>query len=139
LVIDDNDDLRHLMASTLGFVGHDPVSAASGAEGLALLRDQAVLPDAVVLDVQMPAMDGWSTLEAIRSQATLAHVPVIMCTVRSQSSDIVKGFQAGCDGYLIKPFDIDGFVATVERTVARDAAARQGYRDQMVNELQESS
>jgi DNA-binding response OmpR family regulator len=135
LVVDDNEDLRRLITNALEFAGHEPIEAAGGDEARSTLEDADALPDAIVLDVQMPVVDGWDTLSAIRSEPRTQAIPVVMCTVKSRLEDIVRGFRAGCDGYLIKPFDIESLVREVETAAGRDAEARASYRRRMIEEL----
>jgi DNA-binding response OmpR family regulator len=85
------------------------------------------LPDLVLLDVQMPGIDGWDTLQAVRAQRRLADLPVVLCTVKSGAADLAHGWSLGCDGYVVKPFAIADLVTEVEAVLAvhpRDRAAR---------------
>ena len=105
LVVDDNADIRLVMRLALEPYGFQVTQAASGTEALEVLASATELPDLVVLDVQMPDMDGWETLEAIREDTRTAGVPVIMCTVKARPQDIAQGWELGCDGYVSKPFE----------------------------------
>jgi PAS domain S-box-containing protein len=98
LIIDDDEATRDLVRRYLEAEDFRVIEAASGDEGLRLARDR--LPSAVVLDVLMPGMDGWSVLSAMREDPDLADVPVIMLTV-SEERDL--GFALGVDAYLSKP------------------------------------
>jgi DNA-binding response OmpR family regulator len=68
----------------------------------------------VLLDVQMPDMDGWEVLRAIRSEPAWSDVRVVMCTVKGRAVDIDHGWELGCDAYVTKPYDIDVLVGTVQ-------------------------
>ena len=103
LVVDDAADLRFLMREVLSRSGVSVEEAPSGGE--ALSRMGADPPDVVILDVQMPDMDGWETLTAMRRQQGDG-VGIILCTVRSHPSDAVRAYELGCDAFLAKPFDI---------------------------------
>jgi CheY-like chemotaxis protein len=131
LVVDDDPDLRTLVRVVLEPRGFDVTEATTGGEALVALHTDA-LPDVVVLDVQMPDLDGWETLAAIRSQQRTATVPVILCTVRAQQPDVERGWALGCDGFLPKPFSIgqllDQVTAVCERTAAERAALRSDQR-----------
>ncbi len=106
LCIDDDADIRAIAAMALAL---DPGvairSAASGAEGLALLRDGAWTPDVVLLDVMMPDMDGPSVLAAIRALEGASDLPVIFMTARARKADIDAYTALGAAGVIIKPFD----------------------------------
>lgn len=104
LVVDDETDIRAVASIALGRVGGMEVTtAASGAEALALAV--ASPPDAIVLDVMMPGMDGPSTFEALRREPTTARVPVVFLTAKAQASDLERLIAQGADGVLAKPFD----------------------------------
>ena len=109
LVVDDAPDLRFLMREVLSRSGVTVEEAPSGIEALGRLGSDP--PDVVILDVQMPDMDGWETLTAMRRQQGDG-VGIILCTVRSHPSDAVRAYELGCDAYLAKPFDIRDLAAT---------------------------
>jgi DNA-binding response OmpR family regulator len=120
LVIDDDDDTRGLVAELLGRAGHAVEQASNGRAGLRALHEAP--PDLVVLDVTMPELDGWQTLERIRD---LSDVPVLMLTGHGAELERVRGLQAGADDYLVKPFGRQELVARVQallrRTGSREA------------------
>ena len=124
LVVDDNEDVRLLLATVLGSGGYDVVEAASGDEALAMTRTASV-PDVIVLDVQMPVLDGWDTLAGIRASSRFGDVPVVLCTVKSSAPDRMRGWKLGCDGYLVKPFDIEELLHEVENAIAQRAARKE--------------
>ncbi len=99
LVVDDEPHLLNAVQLYLEDEGFLVLSAANGMEALEKVRTQ--LPDAVVLDVQMPGLDGFQTLQEIRE---LSNVPVIMLTVKGDEADKVKGLRLGADDYVTKPF-----------------------------------
>ncbi|HEX2040822.1 MAG TPA: response regulator [Acidimicrobiales bacterium] len=127
LVVDDNPDVRLLLATVLGARGFTVVEAAGGAEALAV-ADRTAVPDVVVLDVQMPEPDGWDTLAALRASPRFADVPVVVCTVKSSVADRVRAWKLGCDGYLVKPFDVDDLVRGVEAAIESRRAGREVRR-----------
>jgi DNA-binding response OmpR family regulator len=114
LVVDDDADIRRLVRALLEKEGATVHEAADGRQ--ALREFHARDPDLVVLDVQMPELDGWTVLERIRD---LADVPVLMLTARGQESDRVRGLQAGADDYLVKPFGRQEFTARVQALLRR--------------------
>ena len=123
LVIDDDADIRALVAELLGRAGLSVEQAEDGRSGLRALHKSP--PDLVVLDVSMPDLDGWQTLERIRD---LSEVPVLMLTARGDELERVRGLQAGADDYVVKPFGRQELVARVQallRRAGRDAAQQQ--------------
>jgi DNA-binding response OmpR family regulator len=96
------------------------------------------LPDLVLLDVQMPELDGWDTLEALRAQPRLAGVPIILCTVKSAPVDLARGWALGCDGYVVKPFAIADLTAEVEAVLAVPEQKRPARRERARRALAES-
>jgi signal transduction histidine kinase/CheY-like chemotaxis protein len=110
LVIDDDAAVRDLMARFLGKEGFGVVIASSGEEGLRLARELA--PDVITLDVLMPGMDGWSVLAALKAEAALADIPVVMLTMLDDRN---LGYALGAADYLTKPIDRERLVAVLGR------------------------
>jgi DNA-binding response OmpR family regulator len=114
LVVDDEPDVRRLVRELLERAGYDVSDAADGRAGLrALFADP---PDAVVLDVQMPDLDGWQTLERIRD---VSDVPVLMLTARTAELEKVRGLRGGADDYVTKPFGRQELLARIEALMRR--------------------
>jgi DNA-binding response OmpR family regulator len=129
LVIDDEEDIRNLLEELLRRAGHEVEQAADGRAGLRALHSSR--PDLVLLDVTMPNLDGWQTLERIRD---LSDVPVLMLTGRGEELERVRGLKAGADDYVTKPFGRQELLARVEallrRASAKPAAERaEAYSD----------
>ena len=114
LVVDDEADIRELLRELLGRAGYDVVEAPNGSEALKVFYAQQ--PDFVILDVQMPILDGWETLGRIRE---VSDVPVLMLTARAEELDKVRGLQAGADDYLTKPFGRQELLARVSANLRR--------------------
>ena len=114
LIIDDDDGLRLLLRTTLEPRGYKVVTAAGGLEGLQMLYKEQ--PDLVLLDVMMPEMGGWETLERIRQVST---VPVIMLTAIDGVPNRVRGLTRGADDYVVKPFHHDELAARIEALLRR--------------------
>jgi DNA-binding response OmpR family regulator len=114
LVIDDDEDIRNLVAELLQRAGLEVDQAADGRSGLRAFHQSP--PDLVVLDVSLPDLDGWQTLERIRD---LSDVPVMMVTARGAELERVRGLQAGADDYLVKPFGRQELVARVQALLRR--------------------
>src|SRR5205823_13535288 len=114
LVVDDDDDIRTLVVELLQRAGLDVDQANDGRAGLRVFHQSP--PDVVLLDVSMPGLDGWQTLERIRD---LSEVPVLMLTARGDELERVRGLQAGADDYVVKPFGRQELVARVQALVRR--------------------
>src|SRR5438093_1967213 len=114
LVVDDDDDIRGLVVELLQRAGLDVDQASDGRAGLRAFHQAP--PDLVLLDVSMPGLDGWQTLERIRD---LSDVPVIMLTARGAELERVRGLQAGADDYMVKPFGRQELVARVQALLRR--------------------
>jgi two-component system KDP operon response regulator KdpE len=99
LVVDDERHITQLVRMNLEVEGFNVITASSGSEALDRVRED--LPDLVLLDVRMPELDGFETLQLLRE---VSDVPVIMLTVRSEEEDIVRGLELGADDYVTKPF-----------------------------------
>lgn len=122
LVVDDDDDIRTVLQMTLEHAGFQVLTAKDGAQAVEMAR--AELPDAVLLDVMMPRMDGLEALRAIRADARTGPIPVLLVTARTQTPDAVEGLDLGADDYITKPFDNDEVVARVQAAVRRAAQQR---------------
>jgi CheY-like chemotaxis protein len=104
LIIDDEDDIREVAALSLETIaGWQVFVANSGTQGLA--RAMEMQPDAILLDVMMPGMDGPTTFRELRKNAATAHIPVILLTAKVQSSDQRRFADLGVEGIFFKPFD----------------------------------
>jgi DNA-binding response OmpR family regulator len=114
LVVDDEADIRELVRELLGRAGYDVLEAPNGSEALRVFYAQQ--PDFVILDVQMPVLDGWETLARIRE---VSDVPVLMLTARAEELDKVRGLRAGADDYITKPFGRQELLARVGANLRR--------------------
>jgi len=126
LVVDDDDDIRGLVRTLLERAGHDVSDASDGREGLRELYAGSL--DLVILDVAMPGLDGWATLERIRE---VSDVPVLMLTARDGELERVRGLKGGADDYVIKPFGRQELVARVDALLRRPRSrgAQDTYAD----------
>src|SRR4051794_41437583 len=123
LVVDDDGDVRALVAELLTRAGYEVSQAPNGREALKLLFDER--PDLVLLDVSMPELDGWATLERIRE---LSDVPVVMLSALGAELEKARALRAGADDYVTKPFGRQELLARVETVLRRasDPRARPG-------------
>jgi DNA-binding response OmpR family regulator len=131
LVVDDDADIRALVRELLERRGFAVTEAKDGRE--ALQEFYSGRPDLVILDVGMPGMDGWATLERIRE---LSDVPVVMLTARSAELEKTRGLRAGADDYVTKPFGRQELLARIEallRRAGRREAAAESYSDPFVS------
>jgi len=103
LVIEDHEENRRLLRDLLSSVGYELIEAVTGEEGLSAAETQR--PDLILMDIQLPGIDGYETTRRIKSNPALRNIPVIAVTSYALSGDDVKAFAAGCDAYVTKPFD----------------------------------
>jgi DNA-binding response OmpR family regulator len=122
LVVDDQREILDLMATVLAGAGYAVVTAPSGG---AALRHVAEGPfDLVLLDINMPEMDGWETLRLLRADEQLARMPVVMFSVKGELSDKVQSLKEGASGHITKPFVVDELVERVRRVLESHAGGR---------------
>ena len=133
LIVDDAPDIRLLVRRILELNGIEAREVSSGAEAIVLIA--RAKPDLVILDIQMPEMDGWETLAAIRADKTTRDIPVILCSVRSRDEDMLRGWRAECDGYVGKPFDVADLIEEVHRVASVDPGARARIRAEHIDAL----
>ena len=119
LIVDDEPAVREALRRSLAFEGYDTELAADGVE--ALEQAEAYRPDAIVLDVLMPRMDGLTTARRLR--ATGVTTPILMLTARDTVGDRVTGLDAGADDYLVKPFELDELLARLRALLRRSSYA----------------
>lgn len=119
LVVDDEPDFCELMTHGLSANGFDCVSALNGVEGLDKARK--LLPDAVVLDIMLPDLDGFTLCEMLRKQPATAHIPIVMLTCLGGSISRLNGFSAGADDYVTKPFKMRELAARIRGAICNRA------------------
>lgn len=119
LVVDDEQAVRESLRRSLSFNGYDVLLAPDGVEAIAIVHDEN--PDIMVLDVNMPNMDGLEVCRTLRSEGWGR--PILMLTARDGVSDRVAGLDAGADDYLPKPFALEELLARVRSLVRRAAAS----------------
>ena len=117
LVADDDRDILELVAFRLERAGYDVVTAGDGAEAFDVATAHG--PDLAVLDVMMPRLDGYETTRRLRGQEATERIPVILLTARVQEADVQRGFDAGADDYLKKPFSPQELRARVQAVLGR--------------------
>src|ERR1700693_3845500 len=119
LVGDDDDDIRLLLEELLRGAGYDVETAMDGRAALRAFYENPA--DLIVLDLSMPELDGFETLERLRD---LSDAPVILLTARGGEIDKVRGFRAGADDYVVKPFGRQELLARIEALLRRAPESR---------------
>ncbi len=115
LVIDDDEKITSLLRRSLTFEGYAVRTANSGTQGLRIMLEEE--PDAIILDIMMPDLDGWEVCRRIREAGS--SVPVLMLTARDDVSDRVRGLDLGADDYLVKPFALEELLARIRVMLRR--------------------
>ena len=103
LVVDDDPSIQRLVVMTFEMEGWEVVIADDGIAGLAAARSQK--PDAILLDVMMPKMDGLSVASELKADPDTSRIPVVLLSAKAQAGDLGAGMAAGADEYITKPFD----------------------------------
>ena len=102
LVVEDQEDNRRILRDLLTSADYEVVEAVTGEEGVA--SAEAHRPDLILMDIQLPGLDGYEATRQIKANPTLRDIPIIVVTSYALSGDDVKAFEAGCDAYVAKPF-----------------------------------
>ncbi len=123
MVAEDSVSVRKVVAHLLESAGWEAITAHDGLEALELLQGLAQPPDVLLLDIEMPKMDGFELLSALRGQPTWRHLPVVMLTSRAGSKHRQRAFELGADEYLVKPYQDETLLAVIRR-LARQARDR---------------
>jgi len=119
LYVEDNVDNRTLVRRILLSEDYKLIEATNGAEALQVLENTK--PDLILMDINMPDMDGYTLTAKIKSKPGFERVPILALTANVMRGDKEKTLEAGCDGYIQKPLDIDQLIKEVERFLARSA------------------
>ena len=135
LVVDDTRDIRFLMKVLLAHGELEVSEASNGVEALRVVGEGA-RPDVIVLDLQMPEMDGWTTLTSLRALAETDDVAVVVCSVKAGADDLRRAWELGCDGYIKKPFANATFVDEISAVVSRTAEERRILRAERMREVE---
>ncbi|HEY3713153.1 MAG TPA: response regulator transcription factor [Jatrophihabitantaceae bacterium] len=137
LVVDDEENVTHLVSSALRFDGFETITADNGPSALVAVAEAD--PDLVVLDVMMPGMDGLGVLQNLRAAGS--QVPVIFLTARDAATDRIGGLRAGADDYVVKPFSVEELLARVHAVLRRSVPdeGREGVLRVADLELDENS
>ncbi|HEX7859287.1 MAG TPA: response regulator [Verrucomicrobiae bacterium] len=135
LVIEDDEAVRGLIVETIGLKDWEALAAADGEAGVQAAQRE--LPDLILCDIQMPKMDGYAVLEAIRENKSTASIPFVFLTGLGDKLTMRKGMESGADDYLVKPFTVQELIAAIEARLQKQAAVRESAETRL-NELRES-
>ena len=102
LIVDDNSDVREVLRCQLKMLGYVVISAENGYVGIE--KASAEQPDLILMDVMMPEMDGWQASRAVRSNPKTKDIPILAATAMCRPADLKACLEAGCNGYIVKPF-----------------------------------
>jgi two-component system cell cycle response regulator DivK len=115
LVIEDQEDNRRILRDLLTSAGYETIEAVTGEEGVASAETQR--PDLILMDIQLPGLDGYEATRRIKANPALRQIPIIVVTSYALSGDEAKAMQAGADAYVAKPYDPIALLATVRQYV----------------------
>jgi len=118
LIIEDELDIRELLAFHARKNGYQPLEAESGERGLVLAREKK--PDAILLDIMLPGMDGMDVCRKLKQDAGTKDIPIILVTARGEEADIVSGLEMGATDYVTKPFSPRVVMARLKAVLRRD-------------------
>jgi two-component system cell cycle response regulator DivK len=113
LIIEDNENNMYLTSFLCENNGHEVFKAYDGATGVKMAK--SIQPDLILLDIQLPKMNGYEVASAIRSDASLVNTPIVAITSYAMPGDKEKSLAAGCNGYIKKPIDPDTFIEDIEK------------------------
>ena len=116
LLVEDNEMNRDMLSRRLGKRGYTVVLAVDGAEGVAMARSES--PDLVLMDMDLPVMDGWTATRHIKAEPATARIPVVALTAETMDGDREKCLGAGCDDYDTKPVDLERLIGKMEALLA---------------------
>jgi two-component system cell cycle response regulator DivK len=115
LIVEDQEDNRRILRDLLTSVGYEIVEALTGEEGVRLAEESR--PDLILMDIQLPGLDGYDATRRIKANPALRAIPVIAVTSYALSGDDLKAFAAGCDAYVTKPFSPRALLAKIREFV----------------------
>jgi CheY-like chemotaxis protein len=127
LIIEDNEQNLYLTTFILETHGHATIAARDGARGIRLAEERR--PDLILLDIQLPVMDGYAVAAELRRSPALAHTPIVAVTSYAMAGDRERVLAAGCNGYIEKPIDPETFLDQVLAHLPSDAPPDTEERD----------
>ena len=124
LVVDDQPEILDVTSVVLSSAGYEVITTSEGDRALDYLAEDPF--DLVLLDINMPGMDGWETLRLIRADHALDEVPVVMFSVKAETHDRIHGMQEGAVDYITKPFSVDDLLERVEQVLEAEIRRQSG-------------
>lgn len=115
LAVDDSQSIRQMVSHTLQDVGHEVTTAVDGVD--ALSKSKQAKYDIIISDINMPNMDGLEFVKQVRSQAIHKFIPILMLTTETSAEKKSQGKQAGATGWIVKPFNPETLIKTIQRVV----------------------
>ena len=125
LVVDDDPDIRELITWKLSQAGYTTLAASDGEAGLATAvagDDAGRVPDLILVDWMMPKMTGIEVCRALRENVVTSRIPIILLTAKAQEAEVERGFAAGVDDYIVKPFSPREMLGRIQAVLARSEA-----------------
>jgi CheY-like chemotaxis protein len=119
LCVEDNDDNLFLLHRRLTRAGFEIKIAVNGAEGVDWAK--TLLPDLIVMDLNLPGLDGWEATRRLKNQPETKHIPIIVLTAHTMEKNREKAFAAGCDAFESKPVDFGGLVKKIRSLLSESA------------------
>jgi two-component system cell cycle response regulator DivK len=116
LVVEDQEDNRRIVRDLVTSVGYELVEAVTGEEGVAMAERHR--PDLILMDIQLPGLDGYEATRRIKANPALRQIPIIVVTSYALSGDVVKAHEAGCDAYIAKPYSPRLLLAKIREYLA---------------------
>jgi CheY-like chemotaxis protein len=113
LLVEDNELNRDMLIRRLSRAGIDVISAGDGQQALDLMASE--LPRVVLMDMNLPVMDGWTACRRAREDERIRHIPIIALTAHASEADRLRALEAGCDDYATKPVDFPGLLMKIEK------------------------
>jgi CheY-like chemotaxis protein len=111
LVVEDEKDNMDLFVQILNFHGCEVLKAVDGREAINVTQEQ--MPDLVLMDLSLPALDGWEATRALKGIPEVSHIPIVALTAHAMVGDKERAMEAGCDGYISKPIEVTHFYEDV--------------------------
>ncbi|CEF53383.1 response regulator [Acetobacter ghanensis] len=118
LTVDDSRTMQGMLRKALEGAGYDVIQGGDGVEGLEVLQAANPVPNAIITDINMPRMDGFEFIEAVRGLEHYKHLPIIVLTTESDPEKKARARAAGATGWIVKPFSTDSLVAAIRRVTA---------------------